>query len=211
MEGVAASIDGNNKFAAERSKEIRGKKVACAAGCHTCCYQHLYVTTSETIWIAMSLPADRQDRIATIAAKVEDMTHTQRYGQRIPCPLLADRMCSVYDRRPSACRTYLSLSKTACLRDWKRRGDERDHMKHVPLLSDPMMWGQCLAMAADSAFMDAGLEIERIEIARGLELALAPGAIDRWFAGEKIFEGHIRTAPQRYSVALPDAVRNFEG
>lgn len=101
--------------------------VACHAGCWFCCTTPVAVTVFEAAMVrsvVVTLPEAEQQAIwerlqAHVAAQNEALAVAQ--GQRISlhrrCPLLDDKgRCSVYEGRPLACRSLLSLDADRCRR-----------------------------------------------------------------------------------------------
>ena len=56
------------------------------------------------------------DRMRNADRDTRYVDYARRLSMRLPCPLLADGACSVYAARPSACRSLVSSSLSACRR-----------------------------------------------------------------------------------------------
>jgi Fe-S-cluster containining protein len=110
--------------------------VACRAGCWFCCTIPVAVTVFEAAMVKsviLTLPLETQQAIwerleEHIAA--QDQAVADADGQHIPfhhrCPLLNDEgRCSVYEGRPLACRSLLSLDADRCRR-WFLEDDQGD-------------------------------------------------------------------------------------
>lgn len=171
--------------------ERRGRAVACKTGCAMCCYQHVFVSASEAIRLALFIRDVGLDtsRLASFAILFSEMDHDTRYRQAHACPFLSNDACSVYAARPQACRGHASLSRYACQRDWDRRFKPmRDGQKNVPLLTAPHTLGRAVVMGSDCALLERGHQLVRLELANALTQALAPAAAEGWLRGEAVFE-----------------------
>jgi len=96
----------------------QGGKVWCAAGCQGCCTLLVDTTLAEAWDVAHCLSAAQQAAIAAYAERLRQVqqgvtdfkTYLKQQRSAVgPCPLLgADGCCSIYTRRPFACRGLLS-------------------------------------------------------------------------------------------------------
>jgi Fe-S-cluster containining protein len=163
--------------------------LACRKGCSWCCHHKVGVTVPEVIAIKAQLEASPQHldvikkRAAELAKDARIFSDTEKPRARIPCALLGeDGSCSVYEVRPIPCRSWLSTDVESC-------------KKHLDGEGEPMF---VLSAARSGRFVQLGLakvmaDIERfpylVELTAGLDIALnVPNAIDRWLAGEPVFE-----------------------
>lgn len=111
---------------ASHSKET-GLPVTCARGCSACCYEPVYVYEKEARHLFDGIPAEHLEEVkakvvewhkqfissAVFQAKEPGVVDYLRL--RLPCPLLHENQCLVYDRRPTGCRLHLALGpKTLC-------------------------------------------------------------------------------------------------
>src|SRR5690606_35233866 len=87
------------------------------------------LTAPEVLRISKELRANRNDQqIAAIVEKCAPLIGkdvNQRFGAKIPCPLLEDNKCSVYTVRPIACRQCATCSAKDC--------EEAYHGKEIDL------------------------------------------------------------------------------
>lgn len=188
-----AMLDDLMRRVAAGFEAAHGKKVACSAGCAFCCHQHVYVAPSEAIYIALRvLEADRpgmRRAASEQAARIAGLGRGERFAKGIACGFLEkNRTCGIYDARPSTCRTYASLSKFACMRDWERRNKRvREYEKNIPFLADPPALNQALQMGGDAVLHERGLQMVRMELGAAMARVLEPGVIADWLAGGQPF------------------------
>lgn len=104
--------------------------LACGLHCDDCCTRNVTMTTLEGIYLIDGLPPDdRQQLMACVRQQADQpryrpaiTTNTlARYcienreppeenqpAELAPCPLLDEKACPVYDRRPFGCRCFVS-------------------------------------------------------------------------------------------------------
>lgn len=89
--------------------------ITCHKGCSHCCYWPLGVSLLEALVLHEWLVKNRrwttrlQDELRQNAGKVTGLDHDVWKMARIPCPLLKDATCSVYEARPFVCRLVQSV------------------------------------------------------------------------------------------------------
>lgn len=94
------------RYLAGQWSQLLTPDAACRKGCSHCCHINTDVPRSEAVLIAkrtgrrLAAPATKQGFEATAQDKF--------FGQ--PCPFLAEGRCSIYEHRPFACRTLVSLA-----------------------------------------------------------------------------------------------------
>lgn len=97
-------------------------KPACSAGCAYCCHTRVEVLPHEALFIARQLRGTRSDGeqqqvlalLQTRAAQTAGLSREEHFRARIPCAFLVDSRCSIYEARPTLCRTYHSMDVTPC-------------------------------------------------------------------------------------------------
>ena len=107
-------------FAAELAQS--GQQLACCSGCSYCCHIKVDAQPREIFLIAdfirARFSAEKQIDILKRAkenwSKIEPMTLDQHFKAGLPCPLLENEKCSVYQVRPSGCRNAHSLRAEPC-------------------------------------------------------------------------------------------------
>jgi Fe-S-cluster containining protein len=97
----------------------------CAEGCsHCCCKPGVLVSAAELVRIVGHVQAVFTDddvaalreRIAAYANRLAGRDFNAPTDASIPCPLLVNHRCSVYEVRPLTCRGYNSTDADACRR-----------------------------------------------------------------------------------------------
>ncbi|QYM80438.1 YkgJ family cysteine cluster protein [Horticoccus luteus] len=96
-------------------------RIACHAGCDTCCHEDVAVQAHEVLIAAeyaqRNFTAAALEAVIARAATHRAAHAARREGgplPRTPCPLLHEGNCSVYPARPEACRAHHSHSVAAC-------------------------------------------------------------------------------------------------
>lgn len=91
----------------------------CVRGCHHCCYLATTITIPEALLILDTLSRDpyrwrwfeqKLPDLMELAEKLENRETTREswFDQKIPCVFLRDGECSIYEVRPTVCRTHIS-------------------------------------------------------------------------------------------------------
>ena len=113
---------GDATLATLTANDPPAEPLACGEGCAYCCRVQVQVSIIEALNIAQglieTLSADDlaalKSRIAAVDDQTHGMTHTERGVLALPCPLLSDERCSVYDTRPFVCRAANSVDVEQC-------------------------------------------------------------------------------------------------
>jgi hypothetical protein len=166
--------------------------VACRAGCAWCCSTTLVSTSAaEVIRIAEHLQKTRTatalrmlvTRLRQRTERIGTMDPERRRRARIPCALLVDNRCSVYDVRPLSCIGWTSADAAACETSY-RSGWERQ----IP--NGPRHLGIIVGVreGLHQALEDGRLEAGYLDLTRGLLIALTePNVAGRWLQGDDVF------------------------
>lgn len=180
-------------LATARIVESPSQEKACRSGCSFCCYLQVDLSVPEVLRIASYLreslsPQDLQslrDRLSCVQQQIAGMTSIERLEAKVPCPLLKDGKCSVYEARPLVCRGYSSYDWVSCAyalrhpRVWEAPPHEAAQRKIFSNVSDGLITG----------FKSAGLRSQPLELIAALRIALdQPKAGERWLAGEPVFD-----------------------
>lgn len=166
--------------------------IACRAGCSHCCYMRVLVTAPEVIFLLQFIRETFTEvKLQQLISRLQDtdrdtrgMSEEDRGGSGIPCPLLVDNHCSAYEARPLECRGYVSMSVDAC-----RKALDNYRAWDVPLYFPQYSIFKHIQAGLMSALSDSGYAFELFELTAALRIGLeVPDAVDRWLAGENIFQ-----------------------
>ena len=168
-------------------------RLACERGCNYCCHQRVEVRPYEAFVLAdyirtnMSpqVQADIKRRLAENRARVEPLAPLQHTQSGIPCALLVDGACSVYEARPAACRKYYSLSVDTCRTAFEHPSEPLSG----PLEDDSLrLAGNAVALGFARGIEESGRDADRYELHAALLEALDnPKASRRYRDGKKAF------------------------
>lgn len=110
---IRENVDIECTRAVKLFKQERGMAPSCRVGCSHCCTIPVVPSLAEVIALVSELKDDPRfpewtARAAELAQAVsqEGMNALAWLKLRKPCHLLKDNLCSVYDKRPAACRAY---------------------------------------------------------------------------------------------------------
>lgn len=198
IEALRQINEGRNEAIDEVVADFASEKGAeCASGCSFCCHQMVLSTPSEIFGIARNILDTKS--VAEMAAIKERLTKRapipldvqSRHGADKPCPLLEDNRCSVYEHRPSLCRTMLSTSRSAC------ETSLTSQEQRVPFIAEPVVISFLMQLGIDYALIKLrGLSTEKVELSRALLIALADFelAFQTWIDGKEAFpDCHVET------------------
>lgn len=175
--------------------------LACQKGCAYCCHAAVALTAPEAFLLAREVRSMRpgnaeanERELLARAGSTANLTAAQRFGAKLPCPLLADNRCSVYAARPLACRRVTSFAVAPCIEEYAGQEGEillpRKHVIHattaqVALLAALQALGRPAKLYELSAAVRTVLETADAEV--------------KWMAGQDIFAGvaaEEETAPE---------------
>jgi Fe-S-cluster containining protein len=109
--------------ALQRDVIARGKvAVTCTRGCSYCCHLRVEIRPHDAFVLAEHIRTrftaeQRAGAIARIEEnlqRIAPLTPEQHIRAGIPCALLQEGICSVYEGRPATCRKYYSVSVETC-------------------------------------------------------------------------------------------------
>jgi Fe-S-cluster containining protein len=173
-------------------------KAECRAGCASCCYPMVMATPFEALSIAQHLLETRTpaeiDGIKARLRQIGDvpLDMTLRAKARLPCALLENGRCSIYEVRPSVCRITLSRSRAACESCLESAGGS------VPSIVQPGKIAAVVQTGIDYALITRrNLSTELVELSRALTIALGDhqGALARWLGGKDPFAAAHASGP----------------
>jgi hypothetical protein len=167
-----------------------GESLACRAGCSFCCRALLVEASPPEVFALAAhidaLPAARRTaavaRIRAADDATRGLTVAQRIAARVPCPLLVDDRCSVYEVRPLSCRAAVSLDADACKNSFEGRPTP---------VNFPRSFVDALGHGVRSigeGLARLGLTLRGYELNAALRIAVeTKDAPARWAKGEDIF------------------------
>ncbi len=161
----------------------------CSKGCDHCCYQWVRCSIPEALFTfegikSTCMPeeiADLRARIGVYAAEL--VPDESGVIPQVPCPLLRDGACSVYEHRPLICRGVGSLDADACL---AAKLDPQNVT--VPYLLPMLQITAALRNGLAQGIGAAGLPGYDVVLAFALRILIDdPDAAAKYFAGEDVF------------------------
>jgi Fe-S-cluster containining protein len=163
--------------------------IACAKGCAFCCHVSVTATAPEIFLVANTLREQHRGdfdalltRVRAADERTRGMTSMERAQQKIPCALLEQNMCSVYEARPGACRGFTSTKVKACEAGFNGEDAQID---------TPAVWTSLRSahkQALWAALAAAKLSATLYEFHHGLRIALEQSDAElRWLKGEDVF------------------------
>jgi hypothetical protein len=162
------------------------RSFACTAGCAFCCHLHVDVTALEALAIAAALSDSQRQAVTETAPRVRGLSVDARRAARIPCALLAEGVCSVYETRPAACRALYSTDALACEQVLLAPAGAKLPPIRSPAV--PRALADSVAAGINTAVLDQGLQAGLFELTVALDAVVRdPDAAARWLAGERIF------------------------
>jgi Fe-S-cluster containining protein len=150
----------------------------CKEGCsYCCCKPGVLVSIPELLRILDYLQT-RFDATAVSAVRERARRYVGQLGGRsfddptdesIPCPLLSDARCSVYEVRPLTCRGYNSTSVDAC-----RQAHESTNVL-VPMFSVIKDVTDGATVGAATRLREIGFNDSLVDLGTALDIALEAG------------------------------------
>ncbi len=184
-----------SRLAREQEAVIVSAKLtlACERGCNYCCHQRVEMRPYEVFilaeYIRTRMTAEQQvevrSRLVANHTRIAPLAPLQHTQAGIPCALLVDGACSVYEARPAACRKYYSLSVDTCRSAFEHPTEPLDG----PLEDDDLrLAGNAVALGFARGVEESGRDANRYELHAALIEALDnPKAAKRYRDGKKAF------------------------
>ena len=174
-------------FASRITRE--NKKTDCKKGCHWCCSQAVFLAPWEGFYlqelILKRFNPERRSQIKTRAYEKHDHTSTlslkEQLHTRISCPLLEDKVCSVYPNRPMACGIYLSMNVNSCINQYE---NPENPEIFAELYDFPFIAGRGINEGIARWMEEKGLDTRNETLESSLLRLLEDrNAMDEWIAG----------------------------
>lgn len=116
------------------------------------------------------------ERLREHAARAQGTT---AQAHRMPCPLLEQNRCTVYELRPASCRKAHSLDVKQCATPGA----------DIPQSLDLLLKAEALGKGSAGAYAHMGLAATGHELGQAVLLALSDAtAEERWMAGQAVFD-----------------------
>jgi Fe-S-cluster containining protein len=169
---IAADMHAAVDQATEARAEViarSGATLACGPGCSACCDQlvAIYAAEAERIvdWLraperaeikAAFLAAypewrartgDRAERITQGDAAAQRVVALEQWRAGVTCAFLANNMCSIYEVRPTPCRTCHAVDTNALCRPTGAEDEPKARMLHFVPLEDLVRRTHALQLA----------------------------------------------------------------
>ena len=184
-------------FEATQTGRVEQASIACAAGCAFCCRNSVEITVPEALALATAVrqgadSAPLIQRFQATAPMIAGLKPLQRQAKAIPCPILVDEGCSRYSARPLACRSTYATSAQACERDLASVSSGGPG-KPIKMPATPQVIRTGVVDGITSGLARRGLQADTVELIEATTVVLTdPSAVDRWFAGEQVFQPFVR-------------------
>lgn len=165
--------------------------IACREGCAACCRYAVRVRSFEAIGIAGYLKSNlRADKWSEVRERIRSMaTHYRAVDQEtrkdlyIPCPLLENNRCMIYQIRPPICCGHTSLDA----RDCDPEG-VNDKVKINPLLKGKMSDFSRLSDEQIAMGTKAKRGVLEFAIALNAIIDNPLDSVGKWLEGEDVFK-----------------------
>ena len=153
-------------------------RLHCQEGCHYCCckpgvlasipellriLERIHSTFSEADVLALS------ERAKRYGEQVAGRNFNDLVDESVPCPLLVDGRCSVYEVRPLVCRGYNSTDVDAC------RKAHSDRTARVPIFAMLKDVTDGATVGVAESLEAAGFNDSLVDLGTALLLALRGG------------------------------------
>jgi Fe-S-cluster containining protein len=167
--------------------DLRDIPVACKKGCAHCCHVWVSVTAPEAIYTSRRLRRKDSgvvDRIRAAHLQTKNFHFGTGTRPPMPCPLLSNDLCTIYDFRPIACRFAASENAAICERSYRLMGED------IPTPLPNLRLRGTYAVALACALRRATLPYAAYELNAALTRALEREDLEAaWLRGEDVFAG----------------------
>ncbi len=191
MAAVRWSFDALDRAYASTSPRVLAR-VACRAGCDSCCSVPVDASAHEVFFAADHIqvhfsPAALTAVIARLArhrARVTAYAAGQRARSRQPCALLQAGACSAYAARPGTCRSHHTSNVALCVAN-KADASVNVTKAYLPSLDARLF---AVTFGVDEAFEAAGYDERCYDFGSALHEALTNSlCLMRWLRRQPAF------------------------
>ncbi len=168
-------------------------EVACQRGCSYCCHLRVEIRPHDAFVLAhhveTKLSVEQRaraiERIEENLKRIEALTPEQHIRAGIPCALLEEGICSVYEGRPATCRKYYSVSVETCRNAFNDTSAPlTGEIEHEQV----RLAGNAVALGYAKGLEDAGYDATLYELHYALHTALTnPMAETLYRSGKRPF------------------------
>jgi hypothetical protein len=193
LAAVTAIIRDRNRALDEIAETYaKAASAECDAGCTSCCYLMVLGSPLEILSIARRLLETKTPaELEVIKTRLQracgpSLDFAARLKAKVPCGLLENGRCTIYESRPGVCRVMLSQSRAACDACLNGKADS------IPYIEQPSKIGGVMQMGIDYALLTRRkLSSEDAELSRALLTALADydAVLATWLIGQDPFPG----------------------
>jgi Fe-S-cluster containining protein len=181
LEAVIASATDVATYADEAVAIVHEEyrpRLACCAGCSYCCRKPgVLATVPEFLRIIDRVRStfgepglhDLTERARLYESRLNGRHFDDPVDDSVPCPLLVQDRCSVYDIRPLVCRGYNSTDVNAC------RLAHADPAARVPIFAVIKDVADGTSVGVAQALKTVGLNDALVDLGTALGLALSAG------------------------------------
>jgi Fe-S-cluster containining protein len=150
----------------------------CKEGCSYCCCKPGVLTSIPELLrildhVQSTFSADAvselRERARRYARQIAGRNFNDPVNESVPCPLLVDGRCSVYEVRPLTCRGYNSMNVDAC----RSAHENRDVL--IPIFSLLKDITDGTTVGAAQALKAAGFADSLVDLGTALNIALEAG------------------------------------
>lgn len=170
-----------------------GPPLACRVGCSYCCHLPVEASAPEVLAVSerlrSSLSAAEIEELHKVIDRYIDstdgMTMDKRQLTSVPCPLLRDGQCSVYEVRPIACRTWHSTDAEGC----RQFCEDTSESNRSKVNTFAIATSAQVKVGLAAALKSARLEYRPLDFVRALRTALSdPSLAESWRSKPRAFE-----------------------
>ena len=190
MERLFSAIDHTTN--ALRTQDPPSAPTACKAGCAYCCSVQVQVLAPEILHVldylrrtrTKSQLAELEGQVAALDDRIHGLSSTERAKSNVPCALLVDGNCSVYEARPIICRSGNSSDARRCQAAFGPNSTSSSVETYVHQVA---VCRQVLKALA-TGMRETGYVSKALELTSALRIALGnPDAFEAWQRGDPIF------------------------
>ena len=164
--------------------------IACQAGCWYCCYFKVDVHAEEVFRIvdyvrakfSPARVAQIQEDVATNTKTLQALSTQGQLTANLKCAFLDNGNCSIYEVRPSRCKTFHAKDVEGCKKSYEDPNDLSIPSSFIPEL---LHAGEAHLKGFRQALTDADYDTNAYELNAAMAMALADSTPKRRFEKHK--------------------------